>query len=66
MKKVLLLLLPLLLSLGCSHIKSAGQTVGHASRDAAHAVGEGAKEVTTKIGHTSRDAVTAVKEKVSE
>jgi len=33
---------------------------------AAHAVGEGAKEVTTKIGHTSRDAVTAVKEKVSE
>ena len=64
--RVVLLLLPLLLSLGCSHIKSAGHTVGHATKTAAHAVGEGAKEVTTKIGHTSRDAVHAVKEKVSE
>ena len=66
MKKVLLLLLPLLLLLGCSHIKSAGRSVGHASKTAAHAVGEGAKEVTTKIGHTSRDAVHAVEKKVSE
>lgn len=64
--RVILLLLPLLLSLGCSHIKSAGRTVGHATKTAAHDVGEGAKAVTTKIGHTSRDAVHAVKEKVSE
>ena len=64
--RVVLLLLPLLLSLGCSHIKSAGRTVGHASRDAAHAVGEGTKEVTTKIGHTSRDAVHEVGKKINE
>ena len=64
--RVVLLLLPLLLSLGCSHIKSAGHTVGRVTKTAAHDVGEGAKAVTTKIGHTSRDAVTAVKEKVSE
>ena len=64
--RVVLLLLPLLLSLGCSHIKSAGRTVGHATKTAAHDVGEGAKAVTTKIGHTSRDAVHTVKKKVTE
>ena len=60
------LLLPLLITLGCSHIKSAGRTRGHASRDAAHAVGEGTKEVTTSIGHGTRDAVKSVKKEISE
>ena len=60
------LLLPLLITLGCSHIKSAGRTIGHASRDAAHAVGQGTKEVTTTIGHSSRDAVKSVKKEISE
>ena len=60
------LLLPLLITLGCSHIKSAGRTIGHTSRDAAHAVGQGTKEVTTTIGHSSRDAVKSVKKEISE
>lgn len=60
--------LPLLLTLltACADLKSAGQKVGHttrdvtrdvghATRDAAKAVGHVTRDTTQKIGHTLRD-----------
>jgi hypothetical protein len=59
------------LSIACTHVKDAGRTVGHTTRevttevghttrDVVKEVGHGAREVTTDIGHGTRDAVKSV------
>jgi hypothetical protein len=49
-----------LISLGClisacAHIKQAGRTIGHTTRDVTKEVGHTTRDVTREIGHGARD-----------
>ena len=50
----------------CVHIKEAGRTIGHTTRDVTRGIGHGARDVTREIGHGTRDAANTVAEGVKK
>lgn len=40
----------------CAHIKEAGRTIGHTTRDVTREIGHGTRDVAKEIGHGTRDA----------
>jgi hypothetical protein len=53
-RKFLLVLVSCLAS-ACAHIKEAGRTVGHTTRNVTREIGHGARDVTREIGHGTRE-----------
>lgn len=51
---------------GCTHIKEAGRTVGHATRDVTREIGHTTRDVTREIGHGTRDTVKKVGDEISK
>lgn len=45
---------------GCAHIKEAGRTIGHTTRDVTREIGHGTRDVAREIGHGTRDAAYTV------
>jgi hypothetical protein len=45
---------------GCAHIKEAGRTIGHTTRDVTREIGHGTRDVAREIGHGTRDAANTV------
>jgi hypothetical protein len=45
---------------GCVHIKEAGRTIGHTTRDVTREIGHGTRDVAKEIGHGTRDAANTV------
>ena len=45
---------------GCAHVKEAGRTIGHTTRDVTREIGHGARDVTREIGHGTRDVVNKI------
>jgi hypothetical protein len=45
---------------GCVHIKEAGRTIGHTTRDVTREIGHGTRDVAKEIGQGSRDAANTV------
>ena len=54
--KTLLLLVAGGLVSGCAHIKEAGRTIGHTTRDITREIGHGTRDVVKEIGQGTRDA----------
>ena len=54
--KTLLLLVVAGFVLGCAHIKEAGRTIGHTTRDVTREIGHGTRDVVKEIGQGTRDA----------
>jgi hypothetical protein len=52
----LLKTLLLLVVSDCAHIKEAGRTVGHTTRDVTREIGHGTRDVVKEIGQGTRDA----------
>ena len=44
----------------CAHIKEAGRTIGHTTRDVTREIGHGTRDVAREIGHGTRDAANTV------
>lgn len=44
----------------CAHIKEAGRTIGHTTRDVTREIGHGTRDVAKEIGHGTRDAANTV------
>jgi Sec-independent protein translocase protein TatA len=64
--KTLLLLVVAAFVSGCAHIKEAGRTIGHTTRDVTREIGHGTRDVAKEIGQGSRDAATTVGDGVKE
>ena len=45
---------------GCVHIKEAGRTIGHTTRDVTREIGHGTRDVVKEIGQGTRDAANTV------
>jgi len=45
---------------GCAHIKEAGRTIGHTTRDVTREIGHGTRDVVKEIGQGTRDATNTV------
>ena len=60
------LLLVVLFISACVHIKEAGRTIGHTTRDVTREIGHGARDVTREIGQGTRDAANTVGEGVKK
>ena len=58
--KTLLILVAAGLVSGCAHIKEAGRTIGHTSRDVTREIGHGTRDVVKEIGQGTRDAANTV------
>jgi hypothetical protein len=58
--KTLLLLVVAGLVSDCAHIKEAGRTIGHTTRDVTREIGHGTRDVAKEIGHGTRDAANTV------
>jgi hypothetical protein len=58
--KTLLLLVVAGFVSGCAHIKEAGRTIGHTTRDVTREIGHGTRDVAKEIGHGTRDAANTV------
>jgi hypothetical protein len=59
LKALLLLVVAGFLS-DCAHIKEAGRTIGHTTRDVTREIGHGTRDVAKEIGHGTRDAANTV------
>jgi hypothetical protein len=44
----------------CAHIKEAGRTIGHTTRDVTREIGHGTRDVVKEIGQGTRDAANTV------
>ncbi|MGY3857469.1 hypothetical protein [Aeromonas intestinalis] len=64
--RVLLTLALVLGSSACTHIKEAGRTVGHTTRDVTREIGHTTRDVTREIGHGTRDTVNKVGDEISK
>ncbi|MBP0602094.1 MULTISPECIES: hypothetical protein [Aeromonas] len=51
---------------GCTHIKEAGRTVGHTTRDVTREIGHTTRDVAREIGHGTRDTVKKVGDEISK
>jgi hypothetical protein len=54
--KILLLLAVAGFVFDCAHIKGAGRTIGHTTRDVTREIGHGTRDVAKEIGQGTRDA----------
>ncbi|MEG0009809.1 hypothetical protein ACW5XF_19205 [Aeromonas lusitana] len=64
--RVVLTLALVLGSTACAHIKEAGRTVGHTTRDVTREIGHTTRDVTREIGHGTRDTVNKVGDEISK
>jgi hypothetical protein len=58
--KTLLLLVVASFVSDCAHVKEAGRTIGHTTRDVTREIGHGTRDVVKEIGHGTRDAANSV------
>lgn len=64
--RVVLTLALMLGGAACTHIKEAGRTVGHTTRDVTREIGHTTRDVTREIGHGTRDTVNKVGDEITK